>query len=56
MYYIAIVLTIWMISSKQTLIVRALNDFYPCNPVSHTVPIAVVAYNSMFLGEIMQPD
>ncbi|CAI9114718.1 OLC1v1015504C5 [Oldenlandia corymbosa var. corymbosa] len=42
--------------SKQTAIVRASDDFYPRDPVSHTIHIAAVAYNSVFLGEIMQPD
>ncbi|KAL3532298.1 hypothetical protein ACH5RR_005819 [Cinchona calisaya] len=42
--------------SKQTAIVRASDDFFPRDPVSHTIHIAAVAYNSVFLGEIMQPD
>ncbi|GMH04552.1 hypothetical protein Nepgr_006392 [Nepenthes gracilis] len=42
--------------SKQTAIVRASDDFYPRAPVSHTIHIAAVAYNSVFLGEFMQPD
>lgn len=42
--------------SKQTAVVRASDDFYPRDPVSHTIHIASVAYNSIFLGEIMQPD
>lgn len=43
-------------SSKQTAIVRASDDFFPRDPMSHTIHIAAVAYNSVFLGEIMQPD
>ncbi|CAI8610360.1 unnamed protein product [Vicia faba] len=42
--------------SKQTAVVRASDDFYPRDPISHTIHIASVAYNSVFLGEIMQPD
>ncbi|KZV50207.1 putative galactinol--sucrose galactosyltransferase 6 [Dorcoceras hygrometricum] len=42
--------------SKQTAIVRASDDFYPRSPVSHTIHIASVAYNSVFLGEVMLPD
>nr|AXF37480.1 glycoside hydrolase 36-4 [Hevea brasiliensis] len=42
--------------SKQTAVVRASDDFFPRDPVSHTIHIAAVAYNSVFLGEIMQPD
>ncbi|KAK4420174.1 putative galactinol--sucrose galactosyltransferase 6 [Sesamum alatum] len=42
--------------SKQTGIVRASDDFFPGDPVSHTIHIAAVAYNSVFLGEIMLPD
>ncbi|XP_022145075.1 probable galactinol--sucrose galactosyltransferase 6 isoform X2 [Momordica charantia] len=42
--------------AKQTAVVRASDDFYPRAPVSHTIHIAAVAYNSVFLGEIMQPD
>ncbi|CAD5180362.1 unnamed protein product [Musa acuminata subsp. malaccensis] len=42
--------------SKQTAVVRASDDFYPRDSVSHTIHIASVAYNSIFLGEIMLPD
>ncbi|KAL2249468.1 UNVERIFIED_CONTAM: putative galactinol--sucrose galactosyltransferase 6 [Sesamum indicum] len=42
--------------SKQTAIVRASDDFFPRDPISHTIHIAAVAYNSVFLGEIMLPD
>ncbi|KAL6560903.1 putative galactinol--sucrose galactosyltransferase 6 [Orobanche hederae] len=42
--------------SKQTAIVRASDDFYPRDPVSHTIHVAAVAYNSLFLGEVMLPD
>ncbi|XP_044464769.1 probable galactinol--sucrose galactosyltransferase 6 [Mangifera indica] len=42
--------------SKQTALVRASDDFYPREPTSQTIHIAAVAYNSVFLGEIMQPD
>ncbi|KAM2193418.1 hypothetical protein ACFX1R_027704 [Malus domestica] len=42
--------------SKQTAVVRASDDFYPRDPVSHTIHIAAVAYNSVFLGEFMLPD
>ncbi|KAH6772412.1 Raffinose synthase family protein [Perilla frutescens var. frutescens] len=42
--------------SKQTGIVRASDDFYPRDPASHTIHIAAVAYNSVFLGEVMLPD
>ncbi|XP_012569290.1 probable galactinol--sucrose galactosyltransferase 2 [Cicer arietinum] len=43
-------------SAKQTAIVRASDDFYPHDPASHTIHISSVAYNSLFLGEFMQPD
>ncbi|EPS71735.1 hypothetical protein M569_03022 [Genlisea aurea] len=42
--------------SKQTGIVRASDDFYPRDPASHTIHIAAVSYNTVFLGEIMLPD
>ncbi|XP_020528371.1 probable galactinol--sucrose galactosyltransferase 6 isoform X2 [Amborella trichopoda] len=42
--------------SKQTAIVRASDDFYPRNPLSHSIHVAAVSYNSVFLGEFMQPD
>ncbi|XP_058102945.1 probable galactinol--sucrose galactosyltransferase 6 [Magnolia sinica] len=42
--------------SKQTAVVRASDDFFPRDPMSHTIHIAAVAYNSIFLGEFMQPD
>ncbi|XP_066371328.1 probable galactinol--sucrose galactosyltransferase 6 [Miscanthus floridulus] len=42
--------------SKQTAVVRASDDFFPRDPASHTVHIAAVVYNSVFLGEFMLPD
>lgn len=41
---------------KQTAIVRASDDFYPRDSMSHTIHIASVAFNSVFLGEFMLPD
>lgn len=43
-------------SSKQTALVRASDDYYPRDPASHTIHISSVCYNSLFLGEFMQPD
>ncbi|KAL0316826.1 UNVERIFIED_CONTAM: putative galactinol--sucrose galactosyltransferase 2 [Sesamum radiatum] len=43
-------------SAKQTAVVRASDDFYPRDPASHTIHISSVAYNTVFLGEFMQPD
>ncbi|KAI4385175.1 hypothetical protein MLD38_003230 [Melastoma candidum] len=43
-------------SAKQTAVVRASDDFYPRDPASHTIHISAVAYNTLFLGEFMQPD
>lgn len=36
--------------------IRASDDFWPRDPASHTIHIASVAYNTVFLGEFMQPD
>ncbi|XP_023525173.1 probable galactinol--sucrose galactosyltransferase 1 [Cucurbita pepo subsp. pepo] len=43
-------------SSKRNAVIRASDDFWPRDPASHTIHIASVAYNSLFLGEFMQPD
>ncbi|XP_010523968.1 PREDICTED: probable galactinol--sucrose galactosyltransferase 2 [Tarenaya hassleriana] len=43
-------------SAKQTAVVRASDDFYPRDPASHTIHISSVVYNTLFLGEFMQPD
>ncbi|XP_043703053.1 probable galactinol--sucrose galactosyltransferase 1 isoform X1 [Telopea speciosissima] len=43
-------------SSKRTAVIRASDDFWPRDPASHTIHIASVAYNTVFLGEFMQPD
>lgn len=43
-------------NAKQTAVVRASDDFYPRDPASHTIHISSVAYNTLFLGEFMQPD
>ncbi|XP_051128267.1 probable galactinol--sucrose galactosyltransferase 1 isoform X2 [Andrographis paniculata] len=41
---------------KKACVVRASDDFFPRDPASHTIHVASVAYNSIFLGEFMQPD
>ncbi|EKX37364.1 hypothetical protein GUITHDRAFT_78114, partial [Guillardia theta CCMP2712] len=41
---------------QTTSIVRASDDFWPDDPASHTTHLVNVAYNSLFLGEIAQPD
>lgn len=43
-------------SAKRTAVIRASDDFWPRNPASHTIHIVSVAYNTIFLGEFMQPD
>lgn len=43
-------------SAKRTAVVRASDDFWPRDPASHTIHIASVSYNTVFLGEFMQPD
>ncbi|GAV74785.1 Raffinose_syn domain-containing protein [Cephalotus follicularis] len=43
-------------SAKRTAVIRASDDFWPGDPASHTIHIASVAYNTIFLGEFMQPD
>lgn len=43
-------------SSKRNAVVRASDDFWPRDSASHTIHIASVAYNTVFLGEFMQPD
>ena len=35
---------------------RASDDFWPRDPPSHTINIASVAYNNIFLGEFMELD
>ncbi|KAI5432687.1 probable galactinol--sucrose galactosyltransferase 1 isoform X1 [Lathyrus oleraceus] len=43
-------------STKRSAVIRASDDFWPRDPASHTIHIASVAYNTIFLGEFMQPD
>nr|XP_017243793.1 PREDICTED: probable galactinol--sucrose galactosyltransferase 1 isoform X2 [Daucus carota subsp. sativus] len=43
-------------SVKWAAVIRASDDFWPRDPASHTIHIASVAYNTIFLGEFMQPD
>lgn len=43
-------------STKRAAVIRASDDFWPRDPASHTIHIASVAYNTVFLGEFMQPD
>eukprot|EP00873_Tetraselmis_striata_P002585 jgi/Tetstr1/422849/TSEL_013640.t1 len=41
---------------KTSAIARACDDFYPRDPASHTSHIGNAAYNSLFLGVLVQPD
>ncbi|KAF8414301.1 hypothetical protein HHK36_002303 [Tetracentron sinense] len=43
-------------SAKRSAITRASDDYMPRNPTSQTLHIAAVAFNSIFLGEVMVPD
>ncbi|PIN16765.1 hypothetical protein CDL12_10581 [Handroanthus impetiginosus] len=43
-------------SAKKAAVIRASDDFFPRDPASHTIHIASVAYNTIFIGEFMQPD
>ncbi|KAK1272858.1 putative galactinol--sucrose galactosyltransferase 2 [Acorus gramineus] len=43
-------------SSNVSAITRASDDYYPKNQASQTLHIATVAFNSIFLGEIVVPD
>ncbi|KAK9098634.1 hypothetical protein Syun_025679 [Stephania yunnanensis] len=43
-------------SSKNAAVVRASDDFFPRDPMSHSIHIVTVAYNSVFMGEFMLPD
>lgn len=43
-------------SSKQSAITRASDDYYPKNTTTQSLHIAAVAFNSIFLGEIVVPD
>ncbi|KAK0599956.1 hypothetical protein LWI29_010175 [Acer saccharum] len=43
-------------SAKRTAFIRASDDFWPRDAASHTIHIASVAYNTVFLDEFMQPD
>ncbi|KAG8385961.1 hypothetical protein BUALT_Bualt03G0099600 [Buddleja alternifolia] len=43
-------------SAKKAGVIRASDDFFPRDPASHTIHVASVAYNTIFLGEFMQPD
>lgn len=42
--------------SKRSAITRASDDYYPKNAETQTLHIAAVAFNSIFLGEVVVPD
>ncbi|XP_022642894.1 probable galactinol--sucrose galactosyltransferase 2 isoform X2 [Vigna radiata var. radiata] len=44
------------LNSKQSAITRASDDYYPKNTTTQSLHIAAVAFNSIFLGEIVVPD
>jgi raffinose synthase len=41
---------------RDTAVARVSDDFYPRDPASSSPHIAACAYNSMFLGALLQPD
>lgn len=41
---------------ENTVIARSSDDFWPQDPASHTTHVAVNAYNSLFMGAVVQPD
>ena len=41
---------------SESNLARVSDDFYPTNRASHTVHVANVTYNSVFMGEIVTPD
>ncbi|GFZ07857.1 seed imbibition 1 [Actinidia rufa] len=43
-------------SSKKSAVARASEDFMPREPTFQTLHVAAVAFNSLFLGEIVVPD
>mmetsp|Transcript_18788 Transcript_18788/g.45238 ORF Transcript_18788/g.45238 Transcript_18788/m.45238 type:complete len:780 (+) Transcript_18788:3-2342(+) len=43
-------------SYQDTAVARASDDFYPRDKASHATHLANVAYNSLFIGEVVQPD
>ena len=45
-----------LLSYRETALARASDDFWPADPASHTVHIAHCVFNSLFVGEICQPD
>lgn len=44
------------VSAKVSAVARASDDYMPRDASSQTLHIATVAFNSLFLGEIMVPD
>ncbi|KAK9785098.1 hypothetical protein WJX73_004459, partial [Symbiochloris irregularis] len=41
---------------EDTLIARCSDDFYPLDPASHTSHVGICAFNSIFMGALIQPD
>ncbi|GAV70578.1 LOW QUALITY PROTEIN: Raffinose_syn domain-containing protein [Cephalotus follicularis] len=41
---------------KRSAVTRASDDYYPQNPATQTLHVAAVAFNSIFLGEVVVPD
>ena len=41
---------------SRTAVARVSDDFYPRDPASSTPHIGACAYNSLFLGALVQPD
>lgn len=41
---------------RDTAVARVSDDFYPRDPASSTPHIGACAYNTMYLGALVQPD
>ena len=41
---------------ENTVVARSSDDFWPQDPASHTTHVGVNAYNSLFMGAVVQPD
>ncbi len=41
---------------ENTVVARSSDDFWPQDPASHTTHVSVNAYNSLFMGAVVQPD
>jgi hypothetical protein len=56
MYQLGVCLLLVVFRFSRTAVARVSDDYYPRDPASSTPHIGACAFNSLYLGALVQPD